>query len=99
MEPLKKLGVKLGAPAVTGATTGFNWLAGFFKACAGGCSVDFIPVHWYGNFEGLAGHLGQVRGTYPNMTVWVTEYAAAGVGLADSQGFFNTSAEYFDRLP
>lgn len=98
IEPLKKLGVKLGAPAVTGAPNGFNWLQNFFTACDGGCSADFIPVHWYGNFEGLASHIGQVRGTYPNMTVWVTEYANAGVSLGESQSFYNTSAEYLDRI-
>lgn len=62
LEPLKKLGVKLGAPAVTGAQGGFTWLEDFFKACNGGCNPDFIPIHWYGNFEGLASHMGQVRG-------------------------------------
>ncbi|KAG9878209.1 glycoside hydrolase family 128 protein, partial [Aureobasidium melanogenum] len=74
MEPLKRdFGVKLGAPAVTGATTGFNWLANWFSECAAlvassgsnstnntSCEVDFIPAHWYGNFEGLASHLGQI---------------------------------------
>lgn len=64
LEPLRKMGVKLGAPAVTGAPTGFTWLQSFFAACNGGCTVDFFPVHWYGNFEGLASHMGQVYGTY-----------------------------------
>lgn len=63
VEPLKKLGVKLGAPAVTGSNGGFTWLSDFFSACNGSCNPDFIPIHWYGNFEGLASHLGQVRGT------------------------------------
>ena len=98
MEPLKKKGLKLGAPAVTGAPSGFTWLQNFFTACNGNCSVDFIPIHWYGNFEGLASHLGQVRGTYPNLTMWVTEYANAGASLADSQSFYNSSSQYFDRL-
>lgn len=98
IEPLKALGVKLGAPAVTGAPNGFNWLQNFFNECAGGCSVDFIPVHWYGNFEGLASHIGQVRGTYPNMTIWVTEFAAAASGLEESQRFYNMSTEYLDKL-
>ncbi|SLM35235.1 Uncharacterised protein family, glycosyl hydrolase catalytic domain [Lasallia pustulata] len=98
VEPLKKYGVKLGAPAVTGAPSGFTWLQNFFAACNGNCSADFIPVHWYGNFEGLASHVGQVRGTYPNMTIWVTEYADANVDLADSQSFYNQSSQYFDRI-
>lgn len=45
IEPLKtKYNVSLGAPAVTGAPTGFTWLQNFFTACAGNCSADFIPV-------------------------------------------------------
>jgi len=46
IEPLKKLGVKLGAPAVTGAASGWTWMENFFDACKGGCNPDFIPVHW-----------------------------------------------------
>ena len=98
VEPLKKQGVKLGAPAVTGSPSGFTWLQNFFNACNGSCTADFIPVHWYGNFEGLASHIGQVRGTYPNMTIWVTEYADNNVPLADSQSFYNYSSQYFDRI-
>ncbi len=98
VEPLRKQGVKLGAPAVTGSPSGFTWLQNFFTACNGNCTVDFIPVHWYGNFEGLASHIGQVRGAYPNMTIWVTEYADNNVPLADSQSFYNSSSQYFDRI-
>lgn len=66
VEPLRKLGVKTGAPAVTGSQGGFTWLAEFFSACASqgtNCTADFFPIHWYGNFEGLASHIGQVAGT------------------------------------
>ena len=98
VEPLKKLGVKLGAPAVTGAPTGFNWLQNFFTHCAGNCSADFLPVHWYGNFEGLASHVGQVNGTYQNMTMWVTEYAQDHATLEESQSFYNQSSQFFDRI-
>ncbi|KAI9724937.1 MAG: hypothetical protein M1812_000213 [Candelaria pacifica] len=99
MNPLKEQGVKLGAPAMTGGPSGFTWLQAFFTACAGNCTVDFIPIHWYGNFEGLASHIGQVQGTYPNIsTVWVTEYALAEASLADSISFYNSSADYFDRV-
>jgi len=105
-EPLKwNYGIKLGAPAVTGATTGFTWLENFNAACAAingnntGCLVDFIPIHWYGNFEGLASHMGQVNGSYPNVTdMWVTEFAYANEGLQDTQDFYNSSTEYFDRI-
>lgn len=66
VQPLKKQGVKLGAPAVTGSPGGFTWLKEFFDSCASqgtNCTADFIPIHWYGNFAGLASHIGQVRGT------------------------------------
>jgi len=98
IEPLKKLGIKLGAPAVTGAPSGFTWLQNFFKQCKGGCTPDFIPVHWYGNFEGLTSHVGQVMGTYPNMTIWVTEYALNNANLADTQTFYNQSSQWLDRM-
>jgi len=98
IEPLRKQGVKLGAPAVTGAPSGFTWLQNFFSACNGNCTPDFLPVHFYGNFQGLASHVGQVRGTYPNMTVWVTEYADPEASYAESQSFYNQSSQFFDRI-
>lgn len=118
MEPLRKMGVKLGAPAVTGSSRGMTWLRNFFDACASqgtNCTADFFPSHWYGNFEGLASHLGEIAGVhvfpsyhplstvliifrYPNKTIWITEYALNNQSLSDTQSFFNTSAEYFDRL-
>jgi hypothetical protein len=96
IEPLKKLGVKLGAPAVTGGASGWAWLQNFFTACDGGCTPDFIPVHWYGNFEGLASHIGQVMATYPNMTVWVTEYNLPNQDLKATQEFYNMSKNSMD---
>lgn len=35
---------------------------------------------------------------YPNKTQWITEYALSNSPLEATQDFFNTSAEYFDRL-
>lgn len=67
VEPLRKLGVKTGAPAVTGSEDGFTWLTNFFDECQSqgtNCTADFIPIHWYGNFEGLASHIGQVVAAY-----------------------------------
>lgn len=102
IEPLRAMGIKTGAPAVTGAPGGFTWLSEFFASCASrgtNCTADFIPVHWYGNFEGLASHLGQVWATYPNISTWITEYAFNDQSLETSQVFFSTSAQYFDRVP
>ncbi|KAF1833177.1 hypothetical protein BDW02DRAFT_580592 [Decorospora gaudefroyi] len=96
MEPLKALGIKVGAPAVTGAESGWQWLENFFNECGGDCNPDFIPVHWYGNFEGMMSHIGQVMATYPNMKVWVTEYGFPDQDLETTQSFYNQSAQSFD---
>lgn len=67
VEPLRKQGVRTGAPAVTGSPGGFTWLEEFFASCTSqgtNCTADFMSVHWYGGFEGLASHLGQVAGTF-----------------------------------
>lgn len=106
MEPMRKdLGIQLGGPACTGASSGFTWLQSFHSACAAlhangtGCEMDFLPIHWYGNFDGLASHLGQVNSTYSNVSsIWVTEFAYADEDLSDSQTFYNESTQYFDRL-
>ena len=45
IEPLKDLGIKLGAPAVTGSPRGLGWLQDFYTACDGGCTADFLPIH------------------------------------------------------
>lgn len=63
IEPLKAKGVHLGAPAVTGSQRGLTWLQNFFTACNGGCSADFLPIHYYGDFSGLASYMGQVNAT------------------------------------
>ena len=66
IEPLRALGIKTGAPAVTGSQRGITWLKGFFNACTEmgtNCTMDFLPMHWYGNFEGLASFMGQLSAT------------------------------------
>ncbi|KAG0136427.1 glycosyl hydrolase catalytic core-domain-containing protein [Tuber indicum] len=97
IEPLKGDGKELGAPSISGSPTGMRWLKEFFKAC-NGCSVDFIPIHWYGNFEGLASHVGEVRATFPNKNIWVTELGWADQPLASTQSFFNATIKYLDHL-
>jgi hypothetical protein len=97
IEPLKKLGIKVGGPAVTGGQSGWTWMDNWFSACNGGCNPDFMPVHWYGNFQGMMSHVGQVVGKYPNMTVWVTEYGFPEQKLQATQAFYNQSAQAFDR--
>lgn len=64
VEPLKDLDIKLGAPAVTGSPRGLAWLQDFYTACDGGCSTDFMPVHWYGNFEGMVSETRILRSRF-----------------------------------
>lgn len=67
IEPLAEKGVKLGLPACTGGWGGIPWLQQFLANCSAlistdsetkNCTYDFVNIHWYGNFEGLASHLG-----------------------------------------
>ncbi|RWA04477.1 hypothetical protein EKO27_g10629 [Xylaria grammica] len=105
--PLSEKGIKVGLPACTGATTGIPWLQEFLGQCSQlistdgndkNCSYDFVTIHWYGNFEGLASHLGEYSAAFPNKTQWITEYNFDNQDLETTQDFYNTSAEYFDRL-
>jgi hypothetical protein len=67
MEPLAAQGVKLGLPACTGSTDGIPWLQQFLANCSQivstadvtkNCTYDFASLHWYGDFQGLASHMG-----------------------------------------
>lgn len=96
LEPLKQLGLSLGAPAVTGGSSGFTWLSNFMDACNGGCTFDFIPVHWYGSFDGMASHIAEVIQTYPGKKIWVTEFALEDADLNSTQEFFQQALTYMD---
>lgn len=68
-EPLREKGVKVGLPACSGKGGGLEWLESFVEECAEivsegederrNCSWDFLPVHWFGSFDGLASHVGE----------------------------------------
>lgn len=77
IEPLAAQGVKLGLPACTGGTDGIPWLQQFLANCSAlvstdsetkNCTYDFVNIHWYGNFEGLASHMGSYSAAYVNAT-------------------------------
>ncbi|TEB38559.1 hypothetical protein FA13DRAFT_1784879 [Coprinellus micaceus] len=75
VQPLKQYGVRLGGPAVTAGDTGRPWLQKFFAAC-GQCTIDFLPLHWYGSgTAGFYDYLWTIRDQFPNTSVWITEYA------------------------
>ncbi|KAK8930216.1 Alkali-sensitive linkage protein 1 [Metarhizium anisopliae] len=93
-EPLGKMGVKLGLPACTGGWDSLPWLKQFLGNCSQlvstgkdkkNCTWDFLPVHWYDNFAGLASHIGE-------------QYAYAHQDLKPTQEFYNQTIDYFDKL-
>ncbi|KEY67796.1 hypothetical protein S7711_04110 [Stachybotrys chartarum IBT 7711] len=105
-EPLAEMGVKLGLPACTGGWGGMPWLRQFLGNCSEllstdderrNCTWDFLPVHWYDNFGGLASHIGERLAEWPDAEIWITEYAYAHQDLAPTQEFYNQSIDYFDR--
>ena len=102
IEPLKqKYGLQLGMPGITSSQMGLNWLAQWYAACAGGCNPDFLTIHVYSNFDGVASWIGQMNATFlGNITggTWVTEFAYERQPLNATQAYYNMTLEYFDRL-
>ncbi|KAI1405025.1 glycoside hydrolase family 128 protein [Hypoxylon fuscum] len=107
IEPLSARGVKLGLPACTGSPEGIPWLQQFLGNCSNlistedekkNCTYNFVALHWYGNFEGLASHMGEYAAAFPNVTQWITEYNYDNQDLGTTQEFYNMSSEYFDRM-
>ncbi|KAI1059946.1 hypothetical protein LB506_008608 [Fusarium annulatum] len=105
-EPLGEMGVKLGLPACTGGWGSMPWLKQFLGNCSaiksqGGpkrnCTWDYLPVHWYDNFEGLASHIGERLAEWPNSTIWVTEYAYAHQDPQPTEQFFKQTLKWFDE--
>jgi hypothetical protein len=56
--PLQKMGIKVGAPAMM--LPGLDWLGNFTAACQD-CTFDFIPLHFYGNFDGLEWYVNEIN--------------------------------------
>jgi len=75
INPLKSShGLRLGAPAVSSANSGLPWLQNFVSQCSG-CSIDFIPIHWYGsNPAYFQSYVQNIYNTF-GKPIWVTEFA------------------------
>ncbi|KAF9464166.1 hypothetical protein BDZ94DRAFT_1191650 [Collybia nuda] len=98
IQPLAASGVRLGAPAVTNAPSGRPWLAQFLAACTG-CTIDFIPFHWYGTGIGnFYDYLWQMHGQFPSYPLWVTEFATTSTNDAEVVDFLNSTIRYMDTL-
>jgi hypothetical protein len=93
IQPLHAQGVRLGAPAVSSAATGPEWLASFISACTG-CTFDFVPLHWYG--EGSQNFEQYVKDFHDlfNHTLWVTEWASTS-SKPNGELLFTGNSEVF----
>ncbi|KAG6910695.1 hypothetical protein DXG01_008739 [Tephrocybe rancida] len=97
IQPLAAHGIRLGAPAVTNAPSGRPWLSAFLSNCTG-CTIDFVPFHWYG--EGIGNfydYLWQMHGEFPQYPLWVTEFATTS-GVDAGEGERSDNIAYMDTL-
>ena len=87
MDPLAGT-VKLGAPAVTngeGSGIGLSYLQSFLSECTG-CTIDFVPIHWYGDggdVSGFESYVGQAYTAGGGRPLWVTEVGVTSGSAAD----------------
>jgi len=90
----------LGGPAVSNGPNGLTWLSNFLDSCdALGCTIDFIPFHWYDsatNFAYFYNYMGQAQQTAQGRQIWITEFAATGT-TAQQVNFLNTVMPWLDQ--
>ena len=104
--------VQLGSPSVsngagqnpaTGQPMGLDWLTAFLQQCSG-CSISFVPVHWYGcnagagcNVQGdisaFKTQITQAMKTAGSLPIWVTEF---GTNSGDPTTFLNAVLPWLD---
>lgn len=100
-------------PATTGSASGLAWLQDFNASCwalnpTSGCPTDFVALHWYGDFAGLAAWLGTLRAFYAanassgatadDMPFWITEMALPQADADQTVDMLNQSISYLDSL-
>jgi len=91
----KHAGVRLGAPAVTSAEFGRQWLRDFF-AC--GCEADFLSLHWYGESIGaFYDYVWSMHGEF-GRPVWITEFASTSSDDTGVCDFMQQTVNYLDTL-
>lgn len=96
IEPLKDLGIKVGAPVVSGSPIGYAWMRDWQDACDGKCNPDFMPIHWYGVFDAFESWLENTTITYPDLDIWVTEFGLPNANAAATEVFLNQSLSLLD---
>lgn len=64
LEPLRKMGIKVGAPVVYASESGFSWLEKFYAACKARnstCEADFMNIHVFGNISYVEAYLDEYK--------------------------------------
>jgi len=93
---------KLGAPGITNGagTWGIPWLTAFLGNCTG-CTIDFVPIHWYESATNIAYFQSHVANAHAaaGVPIWVTEFAATSGTEAQIETFVSTVTSWMDNLP
>ena len=113
MAPYASNNVKLGCPSVsngvgtnsaTGQPMGLAWLSAFLEQCSD-CTIDFVPVHWYGcgggcdvqnDISAFKTDIGSAITAAGGKPVWVTEF---GTLSGDPTTFMNAVLPWLDNEP
>jgi hypothetical protein len=100
--PLREDGWRVSLPATTGSGYGLEWLSSFNSSCFDladdGCEVDFLATHYYGDFPGVASWLGTLHEMYPDLEVWLTEFALPQADEEVTGAMLNQTLPYLDGL-
>ncbi|KDQ55080.1 glycoside hydrolase family 128 protein [Jaapia argillacea MUCL 33604] len=103
IEPLKSRGVRLGTPATTSAPSGIQWVKDWLVACDGGCTVDFVALHWYDvNATNFIEYIQEFHNTFQK-PIWVTEWDCQNnntpqqCSLQDIMSFMNITQSFMDN--
>ncbi|KAF9695407.1 hypothetical protein EKO04_006576 [Ascochyta lentis] len=101
---------KISHPSTTGSPNGLEWLRSFNSSCydidpENGCPTDFVAVHWYGAFAGLAGWLGTLDEFYnanstndSNLKIWVTEMGLPQESADATVGMMNQTLSFLEKM-
>jgi len=96
IQPLHSQGIKLGAPAVSAAPGGMDWLKSFMSACSG-CTFDFVPLHWYGDGSQYFEQYVQNFHNEFKHPIWVTEWASTNSNPTVALQFLKDTTAFLDK--
>lgn len=90
----------LGAPAVTnavGSGVGLDWLQQFVGNCTG-CTIDFVPIHYYGDVNSVSQFTSYVQSAYSqfNKPLWVTEFGTNNGSPAQVRSWLASVMSWMD---